>query len=206
MNSTTAPATQSSTQRILERAIEVINEAGEAAIRTNPIAAECGVTPPILYRAFKSREGLVIAAQAERYRRSTEAATNMLVNQIATATSRDDLINKVSQSLDFIFSDVRAEAREVRASVFGSAIARPELKAEIVKIDEWYIDHIAAAYDDAFRKGWVEPEVNLRAIAMWAQGLTNSRLSVEFSADTELAKRWNELSKKALLSAIFGEA
>ena len=55
--------------KIIERAIAVLEKDGEAAIRTNTIAADCGCTAPILYREFQSREGLIIAAQAERYRR-----------------------------------------------------------------------------------------------------------------------------------------
>ncbi len=205
MTSTTAPATQTSTQRILDRAIEVIDEAGEAAIRTNPIAAECGVTPPILYRAFKSREGLVIAAQAERYKRSTEAAAVMIIDLIRSATSRDDLKRKISQALDYIFSDVRRGPREIRTSVIGSAVSRPELRVEIVKIDTWYMNQIAGAYESAIAKDWVNANVNLQAIALWAQGVTNSRVIVEFANDNSIADAWNALSKKAILSAIFGD-
>jgi AcrR family transcriptional regulator len=206
MTSTTASAPQTSTQRILERAIEVIDEAGEAAIRTNPIAAECGVTPPILYRAFKSREGLVIAAQAERYKRSTEAAAFMLIDLIHSATSPDDLKGKISQALDYIFSDIRRGPREIRTSVIGSAVSRPELRAEIVKIDTWYMTQIADAYEEAIAKGWVDTAIKLQAIVLWAQGLTNSRAMVEFADDKSIADAWNVLSKKAILSAIFGEA
>ena len=205
MTSTTAPATQSSIQRILERAIEVIDEAGEAAIRTNPIAAECGVTPPILYRAFKSREGLVVAAQAERYKRSTEAAAVMLIDLIRSATSRNDLQRKISQSLDYIFSDIRRGPREIRISVIGSAVSRPDLRAEIVKIDTWYMNQISDAYEAAIAKGWVNAAVNLQAIVLWAQGITNSRIMVEFANDKSIADAWNVLSKKAILSSIFGD-
>jgi len=192
-------------QRILERAIEVINDAGEAAIRTNPIAAECGVTPPILYRAFGSREGLVIAAQAERYKRSTEVAASLLIELVASATSRADLVDKVSRALDYIYSDSRRGAREIRASVIGSAISRPQLKAEIVKVDARYMEQITNSYAAASRNGWVKADVNLPAIAIWAQGLTNSRLMVEFSHDEALGAQWNELAKSAILRAIFGE-
>lgn len=196
--------TSTPAQRILERAIEVINAAGEVAIRTNPIAAECGVTPPILYRAFQSREGLVIAAQAERYRRATETAATLLIELISSATSRKDLIDKVSQALDFIFSDDRHGAREIRANVIGSAVSRPALRAEIVKVDSWYMQKIADAYAIAFGQGWVNSDVDIRAIALWAQGLTNSRIMVEFAGNKVLATQWNDISKKAILQAIFG--
>ncbi len=193
----------SAVQRILERAIEVIDESGEVAIRTNPIAAECGVTPPILYRAFGSREGLVIAAQAERYRRATAAAADRLIELVNSATSRDDLIAKVSTSLDFIYAEHRSTNRLIRVSVLGSAVSRPQLQKAIAEVDAYYVQEIVRAYDIAVQKGWVSAHVNLAAIALWAQGLTNSRINVEFAQDSAFGAEWNKLSKRAVLDAIF---
>lgn len=194
----------SSKQRILERAIEVINEAGEAAIRTNPIAAECGVTPPILYRAYQSREGLVIAAQAERYRRATTLAVENLVKMVLEATSREDLYRRISESLDYIYNPERSTARAIRASVIGSAISRPELQKAITEVDLDYMRQIAGAYDHARAQGWINDNVDLPTIALWAQSIANSRIIVEFADRPELSAAWNNLSKRAILDAIFG--
>lgn len=194
----------SSTERILERAIQVIDEAGEVAIRTNPIAAECGVTPPILYRAFQSREGLVIAAQAERYRRATEAAAQRMFDLVKSATSKEDLIAKVSASLDFIYDPGRHTNRSIRAGVIGSAVSRPELQKQIAEIDAAYSAQIADAYSVAVNKGWIDADINLAAVALWAQGITNARINVEFSNNAELSTAWNALAKRAILDAIFG--
>jgi AcrR family transcriptional regulator len=138
-----------SVQRILERTIQVIETAGEAAIRTNPIAFECGVTPPILYRAFGNREGLIIAAQAERYRRSTEAGLLYLFRYIDEANSREQLRENISTSLDFIFSEQRAENRRLRADVIGSSMSRPELREQLTRIDEEYALAIMERYQPA---------------------------------------------------------
>lgn len=89
--------------KIIERAIAVLEKDGEAGIRTNTIAADCGCTAPILYREFQSREGLIIAAQAERYKRSSQEAVVGLIRQITIATSREELYDNVSTSLDSIF-------------------------------------------------------------------------------------------------------
>ena len=62
------PNKASSRQRILALAIAAIDKGGEAAVRVNDIAAEAGVTVPTLYRQFGSRDGLVAAAQTQRFR------------------------------------------------------------------------------------------------------------------------------------------
>ena len=193
----------SSVQRILERTIQVIEESGEAAIRTNPIAFECGVTPPILYRAFTSREGLIVAAQAERYRRSTEVSAKYLYDSIARADSRESLIANVSSLLDFVFSKDRAENRRLRVEVIGSSVSRPQLRELIAGIDQEYSVSIALAYQSAVEKGWMSSGKNLEAIALWAQGLLNTRYMVDAAASDEDANTWNELTRQSILSALF---
>ncbi len=193
----------SSAQRILERTIQVIEESGEAAIRTNPIAFECGVTPPILYRAFASREGLIIAAQAERYRRSTEVSAKYLYDSIARADSRESLIANVSSLLDFVFNKDRAENRRLRVEVIGSSVSRPQLRELIAAIDKEYSVSIALAYQSAVEKGWMSSGKNLEAIALWAQGLLNTRYMVDAAASDEDATTWNELTRQSILSALF---
>lgn len=195
---------RSSAERILERAIAVIEQSGEAAIRTNPIAFECGVTPPILYRAFGNRDGLVVAAQAERYRRSTAESAEYLYRYIAEATSRDTLRGNISRALDFIFGDSRAANRRLRAEVVGSAVSRPKLRQEIRRIDREYAIEIAHAYQPAIEKGWIPKDRNLEVVAIWAQGIVNMRLMVDDSDDADSRAVWDSLSKAAILDAIFG--
>lgn len=193
----------SSTQRILERAIQVIEESGEAAIRTNPIAFECGVTPPILYRAFGSREGLVIAAQAERYRRSTLEAMEYLYRYIEEATSRDSLYRIISETLDFIFGIERAANRRLRAEVIGSSVSRPKLREQLLRIDWEYATLIAAAYKKAIENGWISKDKNHQVISLWVQGLVNSRYLFDENPHLEHGAAWNELTRRAILDAIF---
>lgn len=194
-----------SAERILERAIEVIEKGGEAAIRTNTIAGECGVTPPILYRAFGSREGLVVAAQAERYRRSSALAAEYLISRIETASSRAQLRANVEDALGFIFIPERAAGRRLRAEVIGSAVPRPALRDALVRIDTEYADRIAEAYTVAVDKGWIDRKVDLRAIALWAQGLVTSKVGTEFGQPQPLVEEWVRLSTAAVLRAIFGD-
>lgn len=192
-----------SSQRILERAIQVIEESGEAAIRTNPIAFECGVTPPILYRAFGSREGLIIAAQAERYRRSTSESFEFLKRYIDEATSREALYKNISETFNFIFGEGRAANRRLRAEVIGSSVSRPALRDELLRVDREYASLIVLAYQKAFQNGWISSTKNHDVIALWAQGLINSRYMFDEDGDVARGAAWNELTRRAILDAIF---
>ncbi len=56
--------------RFLDAAIAMFDEGGEAALRIDELAKQVGVAKTSLYHHFGDREGLIVAAQAERYRRS----------------------------------------------------------------------------------------------------------------------------------------
>lgn len=191
--------------RILERAIEVIESGGEVAIRTNTIAEECGVTAPILYRAFTNREGLVVAAQAERYRRASNVAVAYLSDRVAVASSRDELRAKVAEALEFIMSPARSQFRRLRAEVIGSAVSRPALAAEVRRVDREYSEIISGTFAPAVDRGWVAPGVDMAAVALWVQGLVNGRTQIEFGAGAEVSRSWDDLTREAVLRAIFGD-
>ena len=164
------------------------------------------MTPPILYRAFHSREGLIIAAQSERYRRATELAAEVLYERIASAKSRKELVTNISEFLDFVFLPDRTGARRLRAEVIGSAISRPELQEAIVKIDSAYGQTLAEAFQPAIDQGWISPHGDLVDLMRWALSVVNSRISIEFDGNHQLGETWNSLTKSAIMTSIFGDS
>lgn len=178
MGGTTERAQLTSVERILERAIEVIEHGGEVAIRTNTIAKECGVTPPILYRAFDSREGLIIAAQAERYRRTMSDIVTDVVAAFQRASTRESTVAAVRGIVEYAMSGARINSRRLRMEVMGSAVSRPDLAAKIVEADREAIGKIVDSMSPAQRAGWFAPDVNVAAVVYWVFGMTNGRLAI----------------------------
>lgn len=197
-----------SVERILERAIEVIDAAGEAAIRTNEIAHECGVTAPILYRAYGSREGLIIAAQSERFRRSLRTAADFIMESVVKSQTRDQLHSNMSKTYDMIFLPDRISHRRTRLQVLGSAITRPELQKMLQDVYREYAVTIAEKFEHAIHSGWIKPREPMVDVTMWCIAITDTRLMMEFNSDydSETLKSWNAHTKRASLDAIFGSA
>jgi AcrR family transcriptional regulator len=197
-----------SVERILERAIEVIDAEGEAAIRTNEIAHECGVTAPILYRAYGSREGLIIAAQSERFRRSLRTAADFIMESVVKSQTRDQLHSNMGNIFDMIFLPDRIPHRRTRLQVLGSAITRPELQKMLQNVYREYALTIAEKFEHAIQSGWIKPREPMVDVTMWCIAITDTRLMMEFNCDpnSETLKSWNAHTKRASLDAIFGSA
>jgi AcrR family transcriptional regulator len=192
--------------RILEAAIAVIEDGGEVAIRVHDIAASCGVTGPILYRAFGSREGLIVAAQAERYRRCTGHDINALAEAIDGAATVAELRTALDAELRTAFEADRGRDRRVRANIVGSCITRPDLAAAIVDIDRSLAERAAAAWERAQRRGIVRTDIDPSVLASWWMAHLDSRVRIELAPTRVDGNAWNQLARTAALAAVFGSA
>ena len=76
---------------ILEIAVALLDELGEAGIRTSQIADLAGVSVPALYHHFGNREGLIEEAQAERFIRALRFDAVTFRDAIKACSTREDL-------------------------------------------------------------------------------------------------------------------
>lgn len=194
--------------QILERTIQVIEAGGEVAVRTHGIAHDCGVTAPVLYRVFGNREGLIIAAQAERYLRTFTVGSNYvaieLANRVARCLSRNDVMNAMRWFLDAALSPEGHRQRLVRLEIIGSAATRPELMKAVAKTQNDLITHYATVFEVAFEHGWINPNIDRKAmVALWL-GIILGRYIPEVSDGIVDGEAWNALAKDAVLHLMFG--
>jgi AcrR family transcriptional regulator len=193
-----------SPQRILERAIEVLEEQGEAGIRTHQIAEDCGVTAPILYRAFGDREGLIVAANAERYRRNRDYLGEQFREAARACSSREQFRGIVGRLLEFMNSPDRAPARRFRASVLGGAVTRPDLAAEVIRADALVVAAYADALALARQQGWVDYRGDFTILMYWLIGAIDGRVHLEI-VDKDLdTSQWDALLVASIMGALFG--
>lgn len=120
-NAASMGATPPTDIRILEAAISAIESGGETGLRVDVIAAEAGITKPSIYYFFGSRDGLVAAAQAERYRRSMLTGLVEAIELTRAASSRDEFEALLPAYVDVVMGPDGARRRAQRVQVLGSA-------------------------------------------------------------------------------------
>ena len=190
---------------ILDLAIDVIDEHGEQAIRTNKIAADAGTTPPTLYHYFGSREGLIEEAQAERFARSIAVDVGALVERLSTAVTRDDVRAAIVELFHQRDTVERESARFDRVNALGAAFARPSLARRISEITNDLASRTAAALAPFQRQGLIRQDIDLRAVAAWytSSSLGKALVTLEGS-DIDIAQ-WERTMNDAVLHVVFGD-
>lgn len=193
-------------ERLLEEAIRVIETGGEAAVTLRDVASACGVTTPIIYKAFGSRDGLIVAAQAERFRRVIDSIAAPFVAAIDSASTVDELRDLIDLLLAATQDDSRAEFRRVQYSVLGASVSRPTLQRAVDDALRSLVDASSAAMERARDRGLVRGDLELPEMVWWWFGQVQGRILIEQSAAPIDGARWNRAARTATFALLFGDS
>jgi AcrR family transcriptional regulator len=191
---------------ILARAVQVVEEGGEPAVRVNDIARDCAVSITSLYHFFGSREGLIEAVQAVRYEQFSSADIDSFALAMERCASAKDFRALVVGSLELFFSDPeRARLRHQRLEILGSAAYRPNLAVELGKRQDAYNRRLSDVLGAAQRKGWIRPEVDLVAFSAFFLGVMNARVVIEVGDQSVDLRAWNAMAIDLLTRVLVDE-
>lgn len=191
--------------RLLELTIEQIEAGGEASVRVDPIAAAAGVTMPVIYHHFGSRDGLVAAAQAERFARNLREDLDRFAEAVADCTAADELRDVFIHWWRRSFAE-RSTSRWRRINAIGSAYARPELAAAQARTQATFLAGIVAVLAPFQARGWIRHDLDLATAVAWQYGVQLSRAFLEHGVDGIDLDEWDRLSIGAFLDLAFGPA
>ena len=194
----------STRERLLEVAIRIINEKGEAGVRIDELLREVDVTAPTLYHHFGSREGLIVEAQAQRFFTSSQVGIPEIIEAFEKSSSQDDLRDAVRLAVSYRGDASRIEHRLQRLNSLGAAYARPELAARIVEIHESFVRDIATAMRPFQERGLIRSEIDLEMVIAWYNGALLGGLLVELGPSTLRTSSWSDIMIDALEHLLFG--
>jgi AcrR family transcriptional regulator len=186
-------------ERLLEAAIAVVDESGVEGIRVRDIAAAADVREPSVYHYFGSREGLVEAVEAARFKRDLTEVASLFYSAVNQCTSADEYVALCRRVVSATSLAERASVRAVRASVFGSAQSRPELAALIAEAELELDRRLAEGFELAKERGWVRPDLDSLTTAAWINGMINGRIILEMNPEAYSRQAWTQTSSDAVL-------
>lgn len=189
-------------QRIIDETIKVIDEQGEPAVRVAKVAHAAGVTQGMVTYHFETRERLIAEAHAQRFG-ATMTEDNkvaiMAVSKVATA----DEVRLVAQKMTrVILAPERVQARRVRVTALGYAIANEELHRSISAEHTRLIDEFTAVFEAVRDKGLLKEGLDPRAIASMASAYTFGLVLTEFDEKAPKDKQLIAVIEAFLTSVI----
>jgi AcrR family transcriptional regulator len=190
---------------LLEVAIDAIDAGGESALRLDVIVEKAGVAITAVYHHFGNREGLMEAAQAERYIRTVWPLVLLTGERLALVNDPADLKMTVLTILDASLDPEFATNRLRRLNVVGSTLGRPRLAKAVTAEQARVNQHLAEALQPLQDRGLIRAEVDLLAFSSWIFGVILSRAVVELEPDEAPARAWDQVTRQAIMALLFGE-
>lgn len=188
--------------KILDAAISLMEQGGEAAIRLRTIASAVGITEPTLYHYFRDREDLVIAAHTRRLKVNLAVTINPFLAAIYTCTSREEFLEVLLGVYRHSYQRDRVVVREVRMELIGASIQREKLREEVVKEINASLEGSVEAINFAKEQGWLRPDIDSRAFTLFNLSVISSLVFPELQRDDDLLGNWKDLAIEAISSIV----
>lgn len=188
-------------RRILDWAVERIDERGEASLRITELG-KLGVSLTSIYHHFGSRDQMVQEAQVERFTASQDAHVAFMEAAVSNCRSAADFADLVRVGTADLLSEARAANRRRRLSALGSLHGRPGLAAEIARRENELATRSALLIEHARKEGWIAAEVDSLALGAWLMGVGFSRSLIELT-EAPIGDEWNDIAT-ATIEAAFG--
>jgi AcrR family transcriptional regulator len=162
------------------------------------------VKHPSVYHYFGNRDGLVVAAQAERYRRSIQFSNAELADRLNAAATRSEYIAALDMVLRSFADDAGIARRRVRREVLGSAVFRPDLARRVTEMIDRQVEDLIEIFSHGRGAQWVTSPYELRTVMLWWLGTIQGRQFIDERGEPELSKEWDDLVARAVVRALFG--
>jgi len=159
MAGVTTQVTAGRREQLLAAADRVVQREGSAA-SMNVIAAEAGITKPILYRHFGDKGGLY-RALAERY------IDTLLARLRAALLTRGGLRARTHATVDAYLAAVEEQPQVYRFLVQRAAVEEPDVRGQVVGFVRRFGDELAMGIASEPELAGVDPQ---RAV-VWAQAI-----------------------------------
>lgn len=185
-------------ERLIDAAIAVLETDGEAAIRVNELASAADVSKPSIYHFFGSREGLVVAALAEMYRRAISVGLGQLQDLARSATTREQFFDAFRTVVASFSAEDGVRRRAFRAEVLGAAVSRPDLRDAIVEMHQHQVSGLVEFLAVGQQRGFVSLPFDPHTTALWATSVMFARHLAEIDPAVDRLA-WDGLTMEAFL-------
>lgn len=162
-------------RQLIETAWRIVGEEGTDALTLGHLAERAGVTKPVVYSHFVTRNGLLIALY-----RDFDAREYVIMNA-AIDGSEATLVGKAGAIASSYVDCVLAQGREI-PGVVAALAGSPELAAVKRDCDLIFLERCRALLAP-FANGRSIPTAGLRAMLGAAEGLSHAATTDEIGAD-----------------------
>lgn len=156
-----------------------------------------------MYHHFDDFSELIEEAQVRRYAGYVDQSIVMLSSMVFDSTDRGSLIAHVREASVITQSEQLMTNRFERMTALAKAVRTPRMQKILGAEQERLNESIADLYRVVLDKGWGNPNLDPRAVAVFIQSYTLGKVVDDVTTDHMQGSDWLNLINTVLESAIF---
>lgn len=170
-------------------------------IKVEEVLKASDISVGSLYHHFDDFAHLQETAMVERYKELLEAGLVMVGAALDEATDFEDIQRRIAVAGMKYGALNTPQSRFERARILARAEHHARLREELAKAQQEVTDAMTQMLDRARSKGWISPQIDPRALAVFMQSYTFGRLVDDIAFEPMKQEDW-----QLLASTIFNEA
>ena len=188
----------STRQRLIDLALIELDKNGLSGFDLDDLLAKSKISKGSLYHHFGSKNGLITAAEVHLLLATYEQGNRLLRLLVENTKNADEFASHMELMVRTATNDESQESRRRRLRAIALAQNNPTL-AEKIRINRIEgSNYLAETMQIAVDKGWLRPDINVRAFSYWQQGMFFGHKLLDISGDDDLKEPWNEIAIIAL--------
>ena len=185
---------------VLATTVDLLETGGEDSVRLEVVTARSGISTGSIYHHFGDRDGLIAAAQIERFDRITQQETDGLVQvldqSLSGPLSRTAFVELMLDQVRGLVRPERQRIRWARVAALASARTRPNLLAVLSDAFGVLLDALEEQSRRAIGIGLLEPDAPIRAFAIFSQACSMGLLVDELDEISVTDQEWIQLLER----------
>lgn len=187
-------------QKLIETVSSMLDGENPNDILVDEVLKISGVSRGSLYHHFGDFPGLIECTLLSRFTANVEADGKAMRKIAEAATTKEEYWSRIRKLSANTQLPSRAPARAERARLISLATSGGEFAEALAAAQDRLTDELAASITHAQAKGWVNPRLSPRAIALFLQAYSLGR-AIDDVAGTHVSnKEWIELIDAVLTS------
>lgn len=193
--------------QIIEVAATILKTVGVPGFHVDDVLAATGLTRGAVYHHFDNVDDLVESALLAVYAEGLSANIAMVESLLTSATTAAEFrAGVLSVNQAYALNVALRKVRTLRAHALGATAAGSRMAAALAHAQQRLTDAYVAMITEAQRRGWVRPELDPEALAVFVQAYSFGVIIDDVSERHLAPEAWAKVIAEFFEHTVFTDA
>jgi AcrR family transcriptional regulator len=185
-------------ERLIDTMATLLDGEDPEHITADQVLSISGISKGSLYHHFEDFDELLEAALIRRFSQNVDVSIDALLDIMASAKSRDELLQLVQALNAYDQNAARAPFRLERARAAGLTLGSPRFTVALGIEQQRLTDAFTDLITEGQNKGWFTTDIDARAAAVFIQAFTLGRVVDDIAPEKVAPEAWTGLTLRAI--------